>query len=130
MKQVLSDLCRNIPACGFLLLASSVLFGSSGLALCAEMPGAEEIARFQERSFDNRRNTTIEFSASVTNTTRWAQPAGKFTFMVYCTLNEIKESSGRTLSQRLSGPVEIRVMDCDNKVVASARKALEKMCST
>ena len=93
-----------------------------------------EISTLQENVADPRRNTTFEFTASTQNlATPEAKQAfkqtGKIQFILFCALNETKESDGRKLSQRQNGTAEIRILDSNKKIVASASKPLEKMCT-
>jgi hypothetical protein len=130
--QKLQSARRAIRFAGLTALFTLFLGGASVRA--ADMLTADEMAKLQERTVDSARNTTFEFT---TSTEILATPdakkaflqTGKIQFILFCALNEVKTRGGRTLSQRQNGTAEIRVLDKDKKIVASATKPLEKMCT-
>ena len=95
-----------------------------------------EVTALQTAVADSNRGTRLEFSAEFRVAPMTAAQAatcrrtGKVPFKVVCALNETKRSGGRTLTQRLDGKVEIRVLDKSKKVVDSVSMALEKMCAS
>lgn len=127
MKRTQSGSIRRVLAPAILVLAT----GASLAAWAAPaMLSDAEIAKLQETAVDAKRNTRLTFEASVQKSEEAAPgEAGKIPFVIFCALNETKESGGETLSRRLSGTAEIRVLDKDKKVVLSDAQPLEKMCS-
>lgn len=129
------QLTQRISRATVLVLSLVSLVTLAGTSVrAADMLSDTELAALQEKVVDTRRDTTFEFTASTQRlTTPEARQAfkqtGKVQFILFCALNEVKERSGRVLSQRQNGTAEIRILDSEKKIVASASRPLEKMCT-
>jgi hypothetical protein len=120
---------------GMGLMVAGVFFSSGKVAMGASMLSSNELNSLQESFVDTNRNTTIRFTAiarTVINpqTVNTVARNGKVPYVVLCSLDELKDVNGKKLSKRRNGTVELRVLDGDQKIVASTSQALEKMCAT